>query len=124
MVTTAYRSFTDDEVKAGAAEYDRRCEDELTKCDKYPPRDLIAETYQAIEEDNLDEIRFLQTDVALWMKIKEQFADHPTIPQYARYFISLESFQIEEVRRQIENDRQTANEFKILCRRGSDNFIP
>lgn len=112
MVAVLNQFNTDDEIKK--AEYDRRCEDELTD-DNKPSCDIIAETYEAIEADNLDTIRFLQTDVALWQRIKEQFADHPTIPQYARFFIDYESHEINEIRRQIEIDRETASEFKRIC---------
>jgi len=119
MVITAFERqfYTDEElhaIEAGAAEYDRRCEEELSEANALPTYDIIQDTYKAIEADNLDEIAFLQSDIATMIKLRETFPDHPTIPQYARFFIDYESHEIERVRRQIEIDRETAKQFKRI----------
>jgi hypothetical protein len=119
MVMTAFERlfYTDKEleaIEAGAAAYDRQCEEELAIKDTPPAYDIIAETYRAIEEDNFDTIQFLQRDIALMVKLREAFPDDPTIPQYARFFIDFERYEIERIRKEIEYVRETAKEFKRL----------
>ena len=99
------------EIQNGAAAYDRLSEAQLAKQREYSERplrkrDVVKEIYQAIEEDNLDYIRFLAEEIGVMNKIRETFRDDQEIQDYTTYFIIMDYEKIRTITEEIERGRQ------------------
>jgi hypothetical protein len=57
----------------------------------------LAETYQEFENRNLDCIEDCSKEVGLMIKIKTTFKNDVTIGQLADYFISVNSYEMEDL---------------------------
>lgn len=99
------------EIQAGAAAYDRMSDAQLAEQREYAgrpfqKRDIAKEIYQAIEEDNLDYIRFLAKDIGVMNRIREAFRDDEEIQGWAKYVTILIHDRIQELTEEIKRDRQ------------------
>jgi len=101
------------EIEAGAAAYDEMCREEL-KAEMPEVFNPLIELYRAFEKINLEAIRFYQEDIGTLAKVRELFPDSQEIRDRVRDLINLEAFAIEELKKEIENDREAHAEFKIL----------
>ena len=103
------------EILSGAAEYDRRIDQELQSRET-KPADPTDELYRAFEEDTLQAIRFYAEDIGLLLAIRERFRDRDEIRQMVRHLINLERHEIDILKEDMEDERETAAELKRLQR--------
>lgn len=108
--------YTDDEIReiqAGASTYDEMCQEEL-KIEMPKTFNPIVELYRAFEEITLEAIRFYQGDIGTLIRVREAFSESREIQERVRDLINMESHSIEELRKDIEHDREAIAGFKSL----------
>jgi hypothetical protein len=106
--------YTDEEIKeikAGSAAYDEMCREKDEAPEAFNP---FRELYQVFEEITLDSIRFYQEDIGALIKVREAFSESQEIQERVRDLINMESHSIEELRKDIEHDREAIAGFESL----------
>ena len=72
---------------------------------------FVAELYREFEKQDLETLKFLHDDIALFVRIREQFPDNRGLQDWAEYFIRLAQVEIENTVKEIEYDRRQIQEF-------------
>ncbi len=94
------------EILSGAAEYDRRCEEQLKREAEYAARPFQSDIYRDIEQNEREHLRFLHEDIAALVKVRERFPGRDDIRQFCEYFIRIDQADIEETLEGIRYARQ------------------
>jgi len=96
----------DAELARQEAEQEKRdSEYEALPLQKY---NRLAEQYRLFEKEDFDTLAFLNEEIALLVKIREQCIDHETIPSWCEFHIRIKQAEIEETIGDIEYDRRQA----------------
>jgi len=101
------------EILAGAAEYDRRIDDEL-RARGAKPADPFVELYRALEDETLEAIRFYTQDIGFMLKLREAFASDARIREWARHLVNLMKHEIQTLTEEVIRAREEADRLKDL----------
>ena len=71
------------------------------------------ELLRAFEEDNLKFIAWESETIGVLSRVKETFRDN-VMQQWCDYFISISQYEIENLTKEIEDDRRKAEEFSTI----------
>jgi len=115
VMSGTYTDKERQEIIEAAAEYDRRIDDEL-HARETKPADPTNELYRAFEAETLEALQFYTKDVGLLLAIREQFKDRYEIREMVRHLVNLEKHEIETLKMDVENERETAAELKRIQR--------
>lgn len=107
------------QIQNGAAAYDRLSDAQMAAAKEYAERplqkrDIAGEIYQAIEDDNLDTLRYLAEDIGVLNRLRETFRDNKEIQEWAKHLIMLDYEKMKEISEEIENDRNKVRAIKNI----------
>lgn len=103
------------EIEAGARAYDEICRREIAAQDETSETvDPFKELYLAFEDMTLETIRFYQEDIGALVKVRETFIHSQEIRELVRDLINMETLTIEDLKKEIENGRETGTEFGVV----------
>jgi len=86
--------------------YDERTRKEIEAAERPPtPPDAMKELQEALEGSRMDCLRDLQEDIAALILVRERWPDNPEIRDRSSFHITMDRYQIEELRKEIRNAR-------------------
>jgi len=68
--------------------------------------DTIKELRAAMEANDLDTLRELQSDIAVLIRVREHWPNIPEIRDMANYLIRMERYEIEDLHEEIRNAKR------------------
>jgi hypothetical protein len=99
-------------IEQEAAAYDESCKEEPEQ--REPRGNHLVELYQAFEQEDLDQLAFLNDEITVMVKLRETFPDDDAIRQWCEYFIRIHNFEIQKIKEEILYDRRQAKIFEKL----------
>jgi hypothetical protein len=78
------------------------------------PNNILKEFYEETEKDNLDQIRYLQSDIGEMNCLREQYSGDWEVVELCRSIIFENAHLIESLRKEIELARTASKGFKKL----------
>jgi len=87
--------------------YDERTRQEM-EAERAPamPQDTMHEWREAMEESRMDCLRELQEDIAAMIRVRERWPGIPEIRDRASLLITLDRYEIDQLRGEIQNARR------------------
>jgi len=71
----------------------------------------ITDLYHEFERQDMDTLTFYGEDIAVMVRLRERFSSNRAICDFAEYFIRLDQAEIENIVKEIENDRRQIQRF-------------